>query len=163
VSVPGQLVPPTSTAGLPGKIACVSVGPPLFWSGVSSGSLFTWSPAPKPHVLVPSRLPPSDVSVPPLPPQLPPAALLATIVLPIVTSPGWKSPPPRFAPFDAIVTLLSVAVLALSMPPPSVPAVLPLTVTFVSVSVPSFSMPPPSAIDVLPLTVTRSSRAVPVL
>jgi hypothetical protein len=95
--------------------------------------------------------------------QFPPGALFATIVLPIERSPGWKMPPPRFAPFDATVTLLSVAVTVLSSPPPSVTAVFPLSVTFVNVSVPSFWMPPPAAADVLPLTVTRWSRATPVL
>lgn len=163
VRLPGQLLPPTSMAGLPGTIACVSVGPPLFWSGVRSGFLLTWSPAPNPHVLPLSRFPPSDVSEPPEPPQLPPEVAFATIVLPIVRSLGLKRSPPRFAPLLASVTLFSVAVMSLISPPPSVTAVLPLIVTFVRVSVPSFWMPPPDASEVLPLTVTRVSVATPVL
>jgi hypothetical protein len=162
VSVPGQL-PPTSIAGLPGKMACVSVGPPLFWSGVRSGFLFTWSPAPeKPQVLALSRFAPSDVSDPE-PLQLPPDVAFATSVLPIVVSPGMKRFPPRLAPLLAAVTLLRVAVMLFWSPPPSVTAVLPLSVTLVRVSVPSFPMPAPAASDVLPLTVTRVSVATPVL
>src|SRR5437899_12730689 len=47
------------------------------------------------------------------------------------------------------------------MPPPSVPAVLPLTVVFVSVSVPRLSSPPPLIPDELAASVTLLSDSVP--
>jgi hypothetical protein len=75
-------------------------------------------------------LEPPDVSDPPML-QLPPEVLSATIVLVIVRSPGEKIPPPRFAPFWAMVTFFSVADVPLLSAPPSVAAVLPLNVTLV--------------------------------
>jgi hypothetical protein len=110
-----------------------------------------------------SRFAPSDVTDPPETSQLPPDVLFATIVLPIVKSPGLKMPPPRSALLLASVTLFSVAVMLFLTPPPSVTAVFPLTVTLVRFSVPSLLMPPPAASEVLPLTVTRRRVATPVL
>ena len=46
------------------------------------------------------------------------------------------------------------------MPPPSPPAVLPLTVLLVSVAVPVALMPPPQSAAELPLTVLLVSVAV---
>jgi hypothetical protein len=61
------------------------------------------------------------------------------------------------------VTFLSVAVASSSLriPPPVVPAVLPLIVTLVSDSVHSFSIAPPFAFEWFPLNVTRVKVAVP--
>jgi len=105
--------------------------------------------------------PPEEID--PAPPQFPPAVLLATMVLVMVTSAGDQMPPPRFAELKAIVTFFSVADWLLEIAPPSVTAVFPLSVTLVRLSVSSFWMPPPSALELLPLIVTRVSVAVPVL
>ena len=95
----------------------------------------------------------------------------------------WKTPPPVWAMFSAMVQLSSVACAA-KMPPPYSPAVLPLTVQLVSVAVMARmpppraaggvaadgavgqrrrarrQMPPPSPPAVLPLTVQLVSVAV---
>src|SRR5439155_18760473 len=75
----GQSSPPASIAGLPGNSAWVGVGPPLSCSGPSCGSMLTRSPVPvNPQELPLSRLCPWDVKVP-LPAQLSPERLSATI------------------------------------------------------------------------------------
>lgn len=58
---------PALVAGLPGKSACVKVGPPLFCSGPSIGLVKSWSPGPvkKPAASSLLILYPSDVTVPP--------------------------------------------------------------------------------------------------
>jgi hypothetical protein len=120
---------PALIAGLPACSAMVCVGPPLFWSPVGSRTGFVLQnevpvvevqPVPmKPHVVPSSMLWPPSVTAPA---QLPPAVLLARIVLVTVTVP-----------------------LALPMPTPTTPALLPEKVLLVAVSVPPppLKMPPP--------------------
>src|SRR5690348_16274108 len=56
---------PASMAGLPASSASVRVGPPLFWSGPSLGSVLIRSPELfQPQVLAFSRLKPEDENEP---------------------------------------------------------------------------------------------------
>src|SRR5437870_2066629 len=64
---PASVHAPASAAGLAAASACVGVGPPLFWSGPSCGSVLGWSVAAvSPHVFPVSRLKPSEANVPAL-------------------------------------------------------------------------------------------------
>src|SRR5438552_17916937 len=124
---------PALTAGLPGASAIVLVGPPLFASKPSLGSVFAgrlWPPA----IVAPDWLrirlklavtDPSTSGADGL-------ALFATIVLAIETvppAPARAIPPPVLAVLAAIVLLWTTrvpppAAVPTMMPPPPVPAVL---------------------------------------
>src|SRR5213078_4699891 len=129
--------------------------PPLLASTPSRGSRLLRSPAPAKAQLLPlSRLLPPEL-IAPL--QLPPV-LLATRVLVRVTVPaGLEMPPPMGAEFSPSVTLRSVAVPPLlKTPPPPLLAPLPERVTLVSVAALALKMPPPfvpALLALLPLTV----------
>src|SRR5438270_3809812 len=85
---------PVSTAGLLTSRAWVGVGPPLFWSGPSFGSVFVRSPvAWKPQVSAPSRLLPAEVNVPP-PAQLPSLLPARIEALKVYLSASLKIAPP---------------------------------------------------------------------
>jgi len=116
--LPGAAGLPASMAGLPGKSACVEVGPPLFVSGPSLGLMGatsepSWSPAPAlsaQPVALPIRLWPPEVSVPAQSGSgldidaFPAIMLLATVTLPAVEN----------RPLDCLLLVLSVIVTLLS-------------------------------------------------
>ena len=166
----GQLeLLPASIAGLPANRAWVSVGPPLFASGPSLGSVLLRSPDPvKPHVDPLSRLLPCDVIVPA---QFPLTELFATMVcLSSAELPAsFQIPPPaNGAEFPLSVTLLSVAVPKLRSPPPiaapkSFTIVLPLIVLFLILRLPALVIPAPELAAEFPLIVLSMILSVPLL
>jgi hypothetical protein len=102
---------PASIAGLPAWSAMVCVGPPLFAKPAGSSRGFVLLRE-KPHVAPSSMLWPPSVT---LPAQLPPAVLLATMVLVTVSGPGlWMSSlemlPPKVALLPVKVLLVTVSV-----------------------------------------------------
>lgn len=118
-----------SNATLPGPSAIVSVGPPLFCKGPSTGSLLI----PGQAVSGQLRLPPPSVM---MPEQFPPVGLLATIVFSSVTVyPELRIPPPSLALLLAKVLLITVSPPKLEIPPPA-EALLPKKVLLLTVNVP---------------------------
>src|SRR5262245_25084997 len=113
-------------AGLPARSACVSEGPPLFWSGPRRGLVAFRSPGPpNAHEASLLRLCPREVIADPL--QLPPAGLFATMLfLSVRGSSSLRKPPPRAVQpvplqvtlFAVTVLLVMVAVASLRRPPP---------------------------------------------
>src|SRR5918999_146846 len=139
-----------SWAGLPARIACVWVRPPLSASAPSRGFVPGWSLSSRSWQVSPlSMFPPSEVIVPA---QLPPVGLFATIVLARKTRPSpMRSPPPLLMPPpEAAVLLVTVLLRSVSRddtstPPPNWAARLVETVVFSTVVSPSPSLntPPP--------------------
>src|SRR5207237_1002548 len=132
---------PLSIAGLPGRRACVWVGPPLFWRAAKPGSAVTTSDAPVLHVLSVRRLLASEVI--PNPQQFfQNAEVFASIVFrKWIVEPELARPAPLIAKLKASVELVSVMLVPLPpmMPPPDPPvwpALLWLKVLSVTFSVP---------------------------
>jgi hypothetical protein len=149
------LLSPESIAGLPVNNCRVSVGPPLFASGPSSGFVLFMSPvAANAHVASLLKLCPSEVIAPVatlqlLAPLFASSVFLRTGSLPAVTR---RRPAPFVAELLLIVTFVRVSTIPASevedcrIPPPEPPTGLTLLseiVTLVSVALCRLFNPPP--------------------
>ena len=164
-TVGADTVLPVSMAALLDSRRCVATNPPLSCSvGSNSGSIPLWSAGPvSPAVKSLSRLLPSEVTARL---ALTPDVLYSTEFLRTTSArpPCRKMPSPDAASLNAIVTLVAVTDLLVQSPPPLPVAIFPLSVTLVSdilAPLPACSIPPPSLPAVLPLIVTRLNVTLP--